>query len=297
MDTQELQRNEVTLIDDVESLIDRVRTAHREAQAQADKAKEFASKAIDRALEAGDVLVLLKPTVKHGQWEAFLAERLPEISVRQAQKYMRIARDLPLEKRTGALLTVNGALRMLEAPDDEPANEPAANDFVLPWKRSGDPVSVAAMLREYPDLRFDVITYMDADGLSIDEMAKELNLFPHEISAFFNPIVPQIKADEKLMYAMNYSANRLINLIKKQSCFHASVWCSLAEQHKIKTRIEEKYNFYNKEMYKPFKVEHTRKVDTALDIGWKLGFMALGMIDLNDLLGIVNTTMNEFIEA
>ena len=46
MDIQEMQRNEVTLIDDVESLIDRVRTAHREAQAQADKAKEFASKAI-----------------------------------------------------------------------------------------------------------------------------------------------------------------------------------------------------------------------------------------------------------
>lgn len=38
MGAQELQRNEVT--PDVEALIDRVRTAHREAQAQADKAKE-----------------------------------------------------------------------------------------------------------------------------------------------------------------------------------------------------------------------------------------------------------------
>ena len=128
MGAQELQRNEVTLIDDVESLIDRVRTAHREAQEQADKAKEYASKAIDRAYAAGDLLLLLKPSVKHGEWESFLAERLPEISIRQAQKYMRIARELPLEKRTGALLTVNGALRMLEESNEEPANEPAAND-------------------------------------------------------------------------------------------------------------------------------------------------------------------------
>jgi DNA-binding protein YbaB len=59
MDIQEQQRNEVTVINDVEVLIDRVRTAHREAQAQADKAKEYASKAIDRAYEAGDLLLLL----------------------------------------------------------------------------------------------------------------------------------------------------------------------------------------------------------------------------------------------
>ena len=112
--------SELIAVPNIEVLIDRVRTAHREAQAQADKAKEFASRAIDRAYEAGDLLLLLKPTVKHGEWESFLVERLPEISVRQAQKYMRIARDLPFEKRTGALLTVNGALRMLEAPSDDP---------------------------------------------------------------------------------------------------------------------------------------------------------------------------------
>ena len=123
MDTQELQRNEVTLIDDVESLIDRVRTAHREAQAQADKAKEYASKAIDRAYEAGDLLLLLKPSVKHGQWESFLSERLPEISIRQAQNYMKVARELPAEKRTGAFLTIKGALRMLSSNEPEPEPE------------------------------------------------------------------------------------------------------------------------------------------------------------------------------
>ncbi len=115
----------IAVIDDVETLIAKVRACHVEAQAQAEKAKAHAGKAIDRALEAGDALLLIKPTVKHGEWETFLQERLPELSVRQAQKYMRIARDLPVEKRTGALLTVNGALRMLEAPkyEDDELNE------------------------------------------------------------------------------------------------------------------------------------------------------------------------------
>jgi len=297
------QHNEVTLINGVEALIAKVRAAHREAQAQADKAKEYAGKAIDRAYEAGDLLLLLKPTVKHGQWEAFLAERLPEISIRQAQNYMKVAREVPDEKRTGSFLTIKGALRMLEAPDDEPEKE-SGNGYILPWRQvtnyNGKPIdreSIANTLREYQDLRFDVITYMEADGLSIDDIAKELNLFQHEISIFFNPIIPRIKADEKLMYAMDYAANRLINFIKKQSCFHASVWCSLAERPNLELKILEKKMFYEKEMNKPFKIEHTRKVDTALDIGWKLGFMALGMIDLNDLWGILNTAMNEMIEA
>lgn len=243
MDIQELQRNEVTLIDDVESLIDRVRTAHREAQAQAVKAKEYASKAIDRAFDAGDLLLLLKPSVKHGQWESFLADRLPEISVRQAQKYMRIARDLPLEKRTGALLTVNGALRMLEAPDDEPANEPAANDFVLPWKRSGDPVSVAATVRQWPDLRFAATAYMDTAGMSIKEIAKELNQFDEEIEPFVNTTIPPMNFSEvglDVDVILN-NTTRIISSIKAKAYMEALGWAEMAKETNLAAELNTLY--------------------------------------------------------
>jgi len=239
MDTQELQRNEVTLIDDVEVLIDRVRTAHREAQAQADKAKEYASKAIDRAYEAGDLLLLLKPTVKHGQWEAFLAERLPEISIRQAQNYMKVAREVPEEKRTGSFLTIKGALRMLEAPDDEPANEPA-NTFVLPWKRSGDPVSVAATVRQWPDLRFAATAYMDTAGMTVKEIAKELNQFDEEIEPFINTNIPPMDFEGSTIdidLVLNH-ANRITSSIKVKAYNDALSWAEMAKENDLALELK-----------------------------------------------------------
>ena len=116
MDMMEMKRNEVTCFNDVEVLIDKVRAAHREAKA-------YASKAIERAYEAGDLLLLIKPTIKHGEWEAFLSERLPEVGIRQAQTYMKLARELPVEKRTGSFLTIKGALRALEPPEDQPESK------------------------------------------------------------------------------------------------------------------------------------------------------------------------------
>lgn len=278
MDTQELQRNEVTLIDDVESLIDRVRTAHREAQAQADKAKEYASKAIDRAFDAGDLLLLLKPSVKHGQWEAFLADRLPEISVRQAQKYMRIARDLPLEKRTGAFLTVNGALRMLEAPDNEPANEPAANDFVLPWKRSGDPVSVAATVRQWPDLRFAATAYMDTAGMSIKEIAKSLNVYEEEIEPFLNTNIPHLdftgtKFDAKPAIAI---AHNTVSLIKEKAYDTAMWWAERANDNNLANELKSIYKMHKRNSDRiPFNPLNELTIENIM--GVTLGRCALGL--------------------
>ena len=117
MGIQELQRNEVVLIEtSIEVLISKINVAHAEAQA-------YASKAIERAIDAGDLLLLAKEKVKHGQWQSWLKEHCPAISIRTAQDYMRVARELPIEKRSAAFLSVREALRLVSG-DEQSASKP-----------------------------------------------------------------------------------------------------------------------------------------------------------------------------
>lgn len=92
----------------------RINAAHREA-------KEHAARAIERAIEAGDLLNEVKRQLGHGQWLPWLAQHCPDISVRTAQQYMQIARSLPAQMRSAAHLSIREVLRQLEAPptDDE----------------------------------------------------------------------------------------------------------------------------------------------------------------------------------
>ena len=98
--------NAITVIDNVEVLIAKINSAHAEAQA-------YAGKAVERALEAGDLLILAKARTEHGLWQSWLKKNCPAISVRTAQDYMRVARELPIEKRSAAHLTVREALRLV----------------------------------------------------------------------------------------------------------------------------------------------------------------------------------------
>jgi hypothetical protein len=117
MDIQELQRNEVTLIESVEVLIAKINVAHAEAQA-------YAGKAIERAIDAGDLLLLAKTKVQHGLWKSWLKEHCPAISIRTAQDYMKVARELPIEKRSAAFLTVREALRLVSGDEPESTSKP-----------------------------------------------------------------------------------------------------------------------------------------------------------------------------
>ena len=107
------------VIADIDVLVSRINTAHAEAKA-------YAGRAIDRALEAGELLLLAKQRIPHGQWQSWLMEHCPAIGPRQAQRYMKIAGDLPVEKRHESFLTINGALRMLIV--DDPDRSPAAKE-------------------------------------------------------------------------------------------------------------------------------------------------------------------------
>lgn len=106
----------------LEVLVARINVAHAEATA-------YAGKAIERALEAGDLLIQAKTHVQHGEWHSWLRQHCPSISPRTVQNYMRIARELPAEKRIDAHLTVNGALKMLARPEQE---KPAAQQEIEP---------------------------------------------------------------------------------------------------------------------------------------------------------------------
>jgi 16S rRNA G966 N2-methylase RsmD len=78
--------------------------------------------ALDYARAAGDELLLAKAQVEHGQWLHWLAANCPRMSERTARAYMRLARNWEtLESKTAdtADLTLDGALKLLAAPDTD----------------------------------------------------------------------------------------------------------------------------------------------------------------------------------
>ena len=100
-----------------------INVAHAEAQA-------YAGKAIERALEAGDLLLLAKSKVQYGLWQSWLKEHCPAISIRTAQDYMKVARELPIEKRSAAFLTVREALRLVSGDEPESTSKPVEKQSI-----------------------------------------------------------------------------------------------------------------------------------------------------------------------
>lgn len=68
------------------------------------EAREYASKAVERALQAGDLLIAVKGQLAHGEFGPWCAEHLPEISRRTLQDYIRVAKEFPAEMRSAAFL-------------------------------------------------------------------------------------------------------------------------------------------------------------------------------------------------
>jgi Protein of unknown function (DUF3102) len=108
---------------------------------------------LQRALKVGEMLVDLKPRVaRHGEWQLWLRNHCPKISIETANLYMRLADNLDeLEKRAGAKsvsltdLTITEARKLLATPKSgtgkstnasrvggvEPGNEPPASTVTL----------------------------------------------------------------------------------------------------------------------------------------------------------------------
>lgn len=104
---------------DLSALAAEINAAHRAAQ-------EYASKAVERALQAGDLLIKAKSAVQHGQWLPWLAVNCPDIAERTCQQYMKLAANWPLIQSKSAHapadLTIESALRLIPVNLPMPAS-------------------------------------------------------------------------------------------------------------------------------------------------------------------------------
>jgi len=103
------------------NLAARIRTEHAAAT-------NSARTAIGHAINAGRLLIEAKTKLGHGRWLPWLSENCPDISIRTAQVYMRLALKAPtfLDSNTqnSAHLSINQALNMVAEPRVELVPEP-----------------------------------------------------------------------------------------------------------------------------------------------------------------------------
>lgn len=90
-------------------------------------------KGVEHAKAAGELLNRAKAMCGHGQWLPWLATNCPDLGVRQAQKYMRLAarwHELPpsANANSGAHLPINDALAILSA--SEPSTLPTGGEGI-----------------------------------------------------------------------------------------------------------------------------------------------------------------------
>jgi len=170
---------ELITIDSTEVLIAKINTAHAEAQA-------YAGKAVERALEAGDLLLLAKSQVAHGQWLPWLQKNCPAISERTAQNYMRVAKELPIEKRNAADLTMREALRLVAGELPALEHQP---EILAPWWETQTPELNTAYCAD-GDMLCLACVWMDTEGKSINYIADKLGMNVEVISKILDPKIP-----------------------------------------------------------------------------------------------------------
>lgn len=96
---------------------------------------------IDRARACGELLLHAKRLCAHGQWLPWLERNCPGVGNRQAQKYMRLARNWEKLKlanaNSGAHLPINAALAELAAPAITDDDVPELPHHVADWLAAG----------------------------------------------------------------------------------------------------------------------------------------------------------------
>ena len=86
--------------------------------AEHDAVRGLLKDTVVRAMAAGDLLIEAKRQLEHGQWLPWLRDHV-KISEREAQRYMRLARNRAVTEAkndTVSDLTLNGALALLTTP-------------------------------------------------------------------------------------------------------------------------------------------------------------------------------------
>lgn len=74
------------------NLAGQILAAHAQAHAFAEQAKGYASEAVGKAIECGQLLIQQKSALGHGSWMDWQAEHLPGMKRETVRKYMQIAK-------------------------------------------------------------------------------------------------------------------------------------------------------------------------------------------------------------
>ena len=89
--TSELQTN----------LAHQIRDAYRDATQLAEQSKGYASQAVAKAIECGQLLIRQKESLGHGSWMEWTATNLPDIHHDTLGRYMRVAKTAQVTLPSG----------------------------------------------------------------------------------------------------------------------------------------------------------------------------------------------------
>ena len=129
------------------NLADQIRQAHIDAVTIAEHAKGYASEAVAKAIECGQLLIQQKEALGHGSWMEWQTENLPDIKRETVRKYMQVAKaargSLPApESDAGQITTSGGNLKNAASLRQafvaigllpEPENKAEDNNPNKPW--------------------------------------------------------------------------------------------------------------------------------------------------------------------
>jgi hypothetical protein len=116
------------------NLAPQILETYRESNRLADEAKGYASEAVAKAVQCGQLLLQQKAALQHGTWLDWLATNLSEINERTARRYMALANRTHVTDLNDAA-SVRQAYLATGIIPPSPKKELTATDPDKPWVR------------------------------------------------------------------------------------------------------------------------------------------------------------------
>ena len=188
------------------------------------EAKTYASKAVDRALVAGDLLLKAKAQCHHGQWLEWLKEHCPAISAKTASNWMRLAKE---KHQIGnvADLTIRGALELLNDAKPDTEIDPLESWLSGLLTDSRFPIGSIGWLMDIPP----AVIFLDAIGWNQSAIAERLTIPEKTVSALLDP--QPFERPDLSPHELHPSLNYLTPVVDRcQREYHWHVAAQLADQ-------------------------------------------------------------------
>jgi hypothetical protein len=149
--------------------------------------------ALDRARQAGALLIEVKDRLQHGQWLPWLRANCSQISERTARRYMTLARrweEVVAKTDNVADLTYAEALRLLAEPTGtEAAEGDTCHDYKPLLELS--PEARRNLAAKWCDILVSHTLYLDAIGWDAGRIADFWMVPVEKVAAILNPTPPE----------------------------------------------------------------------------------------------------------